>query len=235
MRLLEENKELQDLRLQIATLIDKAKALPESPLSSAEKSTLQSEIDTARARLKSRKHCLKQEAIQKYRKEWVGKQRELKVKMNGTFSNVPHKAEILDAMAYILPGRVRLALAMTSDAPACEEQRWQTIYDLYDLIIRDHTVIYLPGEGPVNGKCLLERCSLRLGQVSHLILLMFHLLTYHAVYMWIKGALIPTRAFKSVWQRNSTAKKLISSIAICVSHGWWKRNKMLTAKNISNP
>ncbi|CAF9912407.1 MAG: hypothetical protein GOMPHAMPRED_007652 [Gomphillus americanus] len=165
MRLLEENKELQDLRLQIATLIDKAKALPESPLSSAEKSTLQSEIDTARARLKSRKHCLKQEAIQKYRKEWVGKQRELKVKMNGTFSNVPHKAEILDAMAYILPGRVRLALAMTSDAPACEEQRWQTIYDLYDLIIRDHTVIYLPGEGPVNGKCLLERCSLRLGQI----------------------------------------------------------------------
>ena len=59
-----------------------------------------------------------------------------------------------------MPEYGRLARVMMSESEVSTEPREQTMRDLCLLASRDYTVVYLPGEESVNGRCPVEGCAL---------------------------------------------------------------------------
>ena len=61
-----------------------------------------------------------------------------------------------------MPERGRLTRMMVSDKVVSEEERRQAIEDLCSLASQDCTVLYRPGEKPIEGICPVEGCGVEM-------------------------------------------------------------------------
>jgi len=103
---------------------------------------------------------LYRENLREYQTWWVQDRRDWKIKMGGkeqAEDSTP--TELVQALSVIIPECGHLTEMMISDKVVSELERKQAITDLYSFITRDYTVLYLPGEEPINGTCPVKSCS----------------------------------------------------------------------------
>ena len=70
------------------------------------------------------------------------------------------RTDLLDILSRVMPKRGRLARVMISDRVVSEEERKEAIRDLCSLASRDCTVLYRPGEQPLQDLCPVKGCTL---------------------------------------------------------------------------
>jgi hypothetical protein len=100
---------------------------------------------------------LKRESLWQYQAWWIQDRRDWKIKTQGKEQvEDVMPTELVQALSVIILERRRLTKMMISDKAVSEQKRKQTIADLYSFITRDYTVLYLPGEEPVNGTCPIK-------------------------------------------------------------------------------
>jgi hypothetical protein len=72
------------------------------------------------------------------------------------------KIDLREILSLVVPGYGRLAKTMVSNEAVSEAERRQAIEDLHFLITLDCTVLYRPGEKPVDGCCAVKECGIRM-------------------------------------------------------------------------
>jgi len=103
---------------------------------------------------------LRKKALHRYQQEWVSARRDWKILSDGRERpNDPSKTDLVQALSILIPERGRLAQAMRQKESMSPESMWQALTDVYSLISRDLTVIYLPGMSPQEGMCPIPSCQ----------------------------------------------------------------------------
>ena len=119
------------------------------------------DIAKAAAKLTSRRSRLTNQALRQYKEVWVEERRRWKIHTQRKKSpDDIIKIDLSLVLSRLMPEYGRLARVMMSESEISTEQQEQTIRDLCLLASRDCTVVYLPGEEPVNGRCPVEGCAL---------------------------------------------------------------------------
>ena len=104
-------------------------------------------------------------ALKEYQLEWVKNRRDSKILTRGKVqSDISIQTDVLHTMFLIFPERERLAQTMITQKKASDEDRRQIRKDLYSLISRDYSVVYLPGEEPVDGFCPVATCGVEISR-----------------------------------------------------------------------
>ncbi len=96
-------------------------------------------------------HCkrrLSDEALRKYRKEWVDRRKQWKIDERGRGG----LEEDLGTDLEIYPSRLMSERARLTRVTSGEERR-QAIEDLGTMLSRDYTSLHLPGEGVKDNRC----------------------------------------------------------------------------------
>ena len=118
------------------------------------------EVSRAEKEIQSYQNRLKKEALKQYKQDWVRQQRDQKIFTKGEeLSEHDIKTYVFRSLRLIMPERSRLAKAMASDKPLTEEEMRQAMKDLFALCTRDLTILYRPGEEPVDGACPVKHCG----------------------------------------------------------------------------
>ncbi|KAI9764073.1 MAG: hypothetical protein M1840_008877 [Geoglossum simile] len=138
--------------LQIIELQDRVQQL-EMEGASAE------DIKGARNKVRSCHHKLERAALRVFQNQWVKDQRDWKIRTRGREQAEDlESTELVQILSRIIPKRGRLTKMMLSDKVILKQEREQAITDLYSVITRDYTVLYRPGEEPINGVCPVRSC-----------------------------------------------------------------------------
>ncbi|KAL9125013.1 MAG: hypothetical protein Q9217_005728 [Psora testacea] len=94
--------------------------------------------------------------------EWVQKQRDWKIATRGREqSDDDMKTDIREILTLVVPEHGRLPKTMISDEAISKAKRRQATEDLHFLITLDCTVLYRPGEKPVESFCPAKECGMR--------------------------------------------------------------------------
>jgi hypothetical protein len=116
-------------------------------------------VSEARRRLANYRRKLHSQARRAYQKQWVRERRDWKILTGGKKqARDPNDADLVRHLCLLIPERGRLAQRMSQDEPLSLNSMWQAVHDLYSLCTRDFTVLYLPGLGPLEGKCHVKSC-----------------------------------------------------------------------------
>ena len=147
----EQEEELRRIP-ELLTMFQHYQKLKACPASSVEADAAYQKYYTALNRCR-------RETLQEYQRIWA-EQQNLKQIYNPTNESRAQKPkqEILRALSHIFPERTRLAYALTSTAPVNLDQRKNIIDDILTAITRDHKVVYLPKETPIDGRCVDLTC-----------------------------------------------------------------------------
>ena len=122
-----------------------------------------SQIRAAENKARSYRASLTQKSLQQYKLEWVRQRRDWKVKTRGRASpNDDGHTDLLEILSQVMPERGRLARTMVSDKVVSKEERRQAIEDLCSLASQDCTILYRPGERPVEGFCPVNGCGVKM-------------------------------------------------------------------------
>ena len=123
------------------------------------------DIAKAMAELTNRRNRITNQALKQYKVDWVQERRKWKIITQGKKSpNDVVKVDLSLVLSRLMPEYGRLASIMMSESKVSPKQREQTMRDLCLLASRDCTVIYLPGEEPIRGRCPVEGCELVMAQ-----------------------------------------------------------------------
>ncbi|KAH0543790.1 hypothetical protein FGG08_001972 [Glutinoglossum americanum] len=127
------------------------------------------EISMAKAKVRDYLRSLKAKTLQQYKQDWVQNRRDWKVITRGKepTENV-NKTDLTRSLFLVLPERDRLSTMMASDKPLTEGEMRQAMRDLHSLCVRDYTVLYRPGEEPVDGACPVKYCRLEMESAESL-------------------------------------------------------------------
>ena len=121
------------------------------------------DVRAAKNKARTYRYSLMSKALAQYQHEWVRERRDWKVLTRGKGRlESDATSDLLETMSLILPERGRLAKAMVSQEEASDESHRQTMRDLYSLISRDYSVVYRPGEEPVDGLCPVGGCDVEM-------------------------------------------------------------------------
>jgi hypothetical protein len=72
------------------------------------------------------------------------------------------KSDLVRSLCLLIPERGRLAQHMASNEPLSPEAMWAATDDLRALYSLDLSVLYLPGHQPIEGRCPVKCCQLKL-------------------------------------------------------------------------
>ena len=72
------------------------------------------------------------------------------------------KVDLVKDLSLIIPERGRLAKMMARKDPLTELEMRQAMQDIYSLCAQDFTVLYRPGENPVDGACPVNHCRMKM-------------------------------------------------------------------------
>lgn len=151
MRNLDEDSEYRNLKEQIRCL--------------QEDITQKSAVKSLRIQLQRHKSSLAQQRLEQYRAEWLQQTKQCKILQNEKYATTSVTDDgSLDPMSLVHPARRRLNQVMVDEVDVSSDVRWQAVQDLYSMLSEDHTVIYLPGERPINGCCPIKHCNLDLSR-----------------------------------------------------------------------
>lgn len=94
---------------------------------------------------------LEKKALSTYRADWLRETRDQRILTRG---NMPLEVgEDPDPLWNLIPAKRRLAEKMSRNSPLDPEEMRQAMYDMIALLTMDHSVFYLPGEEPEDGRC----------------------------------------------------------------------------------
>ena len=79
------------------------------------------------------------------------------------------RTDLLKILSLVMPELGRLARTMISNEVVSEKERRQAIEDLCSLVSQDCTVLYRPGEKPVNGVCPVKGCGAEIIKYNHYV------------------------------------------------------------------
>ncbi|PYH76431.1 hypothetical protein BO82DRAFT_347115 [Aspergillus uvarum CBS 121591] len=113
--------------------------------------------------------------LQQYQSEWVQSRRDWKILTRGR-ERSDQKQQVAEkqVLCKLMPELGRLAAIISSNAPLSFDEKASVVRDLYTQCLRDFTVVYRPGEEPVQGRCPVASCGLwlesksRSGRNSHI-------------------------------------------------------------------
>ena len=144
---LRQHEEYRDLRSQISKLEQE----PDKPsLVKALQRQSTQYLERARKR-----------ALKEYIVEWVDQRRREKQFNKGHVDPVERgTTDLEESLELIMPERRRLAITMTSERIVSSEERRDAVQDLYTLATRNCTVLYRPGEEPIDGRCPAKNCGI---------------------------------------------------------------------------
>ena len=124
------------------------------------------QIRQAKSQAQAIRSTLKRRTLKQYQDEWVQSQRRNIITEVPKATLLDHnRTDLLEILVRIAPELGRLAETMISENVASPAQRKQNLKDLYQLITRDFSVLYLPGESPTNGRCGV--CKLLLSSLNN--------------------------------------------------------------------
>ena len=119
-----------------------------------------SEIKIAKNKARSCYTSLTRKALEQYQNEWVRRRRDWKILTHGRERAADDtKTDRLQTLSLVFPERGRLAQRMISAESISDGGRRQCMEDLYAMITRDYSVLYRPGEEPIDGRCPVESCN----------------------------------------------------------------------------
>ncbi len=122
-----------------------------------------SQIKAAESKVRGYRATLTKKSLQQYKLEWVRQRRDWKVTTRGKERpNDDEQTDLLGILSRLMPERGRLTQTMVSDKIVSEEERRQAIEDLCALASQDCTILYRPGEKPVEGVCPVEGCGVEM-------------------------------------------------------------------------
>ena len=122
-----------------------------------------SQIKAAESKVRGYQASLTKKSLQQYKLEWIRQRRDWKVKTRGKERpNDDEQTDLLGILSRVMPERGRLTRMMVSDKIVSEEERRQAIEDLCSLASQDCTVLYRPGEKPIEGICPVEGCGVEM-------------------------------------------------------------------------
>ena len=122
-----------------------------------------SEIRAAQQRVRNSRIRLARIKLKEYQLVWIQERRDWKVMTRGKErSDDNRRTDLLKILTLIMPELGRLTQTMVSDTVVSEQDRRQAIEDLFTLISRDYTVIYRPGEEPIDGACPVNGCGAKM-------------------------------------------------------------------------
>ncbi|KAI9773298.1 MAG: hypothetical protein M1839_002158 [Geoglossum umbratile] len=148
-----EKKAALDSNPQIIKLKDRLQQL-EMESASAE------DIRSARNKVRGCRDSLERVALQEFQNQCVKDQRDWKIRTQGKEQAKDFTpTKLVQTLSKIMPEHSRLTKILISDQVISEQERKQAVIDLCSFITRDYTVLYLPGEEPVNGTCPVESCG----------------------------------------------------------------------------
>lgn len=121
------------------------------------------QVREAKKRVRDYRSSLKAKTFQQYQQDWVRNRRVWKIITRGKESPEDViKTDFVQNLGLMMPERGRLAEMMATDRPLKQEEMRQAMQDLYSLCIRDFTVLYRPGEEPIDGACPVKCCRLKM-------------------------------------------------------------------------
>ena len=108
------------------------------------------------------------------------------------------RTDLLEILSLVMPELGRLARTMISNEVVSEKERRQAIEDLCSLASQDCTVLYRPGEKPVNGVCPAKDCGAEIMKYNHHVFQISTSLTV-AVYAKLNEVHIYTAVVARSW------------------------------------
>lgn len=106
------------------------------------------------------RHRLHDNALKKYREDWMRNRLEGKVLSGGKpLPDAVMHSDITHCLFKVLPERQLLARMIPSDKTLSHGEMLSTVKDLLSLCTRSYDVYYYPGEEPSDGKCPIRNCQ----------------------------------------------------------------------------
>ncbi|KAI9773208.1 MAG: hypothetical protein M1839_002216 [Geoglossum umbratile] len=151
------------------------------------------DIRGARNKVRSCRNSLERATLRVFQNQWVKDQRDWKIRTQGKEQAEDLKStELVQTLSRIIPERGRLTKMMLSDKVISKQEREQAVTDLYSFITRDYTVLYRPGEEPINGTSYLKNeerlTSTIVGKKSMQILFHVCSLTWYIAFSALLGS-----------------------------------------------
>ena len=126
--------------------------------SSKEVTAAKNEARAYRARMSKKRQA-------QHKLEWFQKRRDWKIVTRGREQSDDNaKTDLREILSLVVPEHGRLTKTMVSDEVISEAKRRQAIEDLHFLITLDCTVLYRPGEKPVDGFCPVKECGMKMAR-----------------------------------------------------------------------
>lgn len=106
------------------------------------------------------KRQLHPKALHDYHDRWVRERRDRKITSGGR-ERTEYVEEVAEkqALGKIMPELGRLTGIMSCNKPLTYHEKASVVEDLHTHCLRDFSVVYLPGEDPVKGRCPVENCK----------------------------------------------------------------------------
>jgi hypothetical protein len=108
--------------------------------------------DAATKALRSLREQLHKAELKSYKEEWLRERRDWKILTRGKIP-LPHDLDKAGQIVDLIPERQRIAKQMPLKTPLTGSDMLLAIQDLCTLCINDFSVVYYPGEGPLDGNC----------------------------------------------------------------------------------
>ena len=122
-----------------------------------------SQVKAAESEVRGYRASITKKSLLQYKLEWVRRRRDWKVETRGKERpNDDENTDLLEILSRVMPERGRLTRMMISDKVVSEEERREVIKDLCSLASQDCTILYRPGEKPVEGICPVEGCGVEM-------------------------------------------------------------------------
>lgn len=125
-----------------------------------EKSKSLDEIRRLRNERSTLKRKLHPKALQDYHARWVRERRDRKIMTRGR-ECTDHIEQVAEkqVLGKVMPELGRLMGVMSSNKPLAFHEKASVVEDLHTHCLRDFSVVYLPGEDPVEGRCPVGYCK----------------------------------------------------------------------------
>ena len=121
----------------------------------------ESDIDTKRLQREYRiiKREIYSKTLQQFQSDWVRKQRDWKILTRGRERpDYTEQSAEKQTLCKLMPELGRLAAIISSNEPLSFDEKVVVVNDLYTQCLRDFSVVYRPGEEPIEGRCPATSC-----------------------------------------------------------------------------